>query len=974
MEFAIYTYGGGEVYWKVFNGIALLFKHENQFMTLLIKLCMTIGVTAAGLGAILRQNGSQFVREWLIPSFMITSLLIFPETQVHIIDEVDLDHKYSKVDHVPVGLAAAVSLTSMISKGMVEAIEDSLGVDESLQYSKVGPMFAAKLVAMSRDVQIKDPIMRENIKDFMRQCFMWPYVFTNISPGRKVALESRDILKFIILNSHPSLGTYWRNPEGSTEFVYCGQCAKRVKEVLDIEKPRGLQLLATSLLEGNDNGDGEQATRRLKRYFGHAWETLAHQTAEAHEVVGQQMLINAYREGLDDKREEFGLNRINPQLLAYSVARANAQQNNGFLMVAQNIGRLLPSTQAVFLAFICLWFLFIAPLSLLPGGTKRLSGWFNMLLSVQLWPVFSALLNSVSLYYAAKAGAQAVMGVGGLSILTQNGLADAAYDAWCYTESLQASIPLISYAVISGSGYALTSLFTSPHQAVQSAAARMGAEAVDGNLSFDQQSFHNRSVASNQVAQQQLSPNIGFGSRIDDGKMAITHGVHGETTFTENLSSLQNNVSANDNIALTASENSQRSLQAAHSSGTSAMNSAHDTINWMKNFGDSLSKNQGLNAGYGSTKTAQLVKDASESRDQLLQLADESGIGHDKAFEIALRGGAGFVGGGQTWSAREQEFARKSEQTGIGKRFSQAWSSLSQHAVEDKAFVGDQYAKQAAFNLQGAYQKMKQYQDQANAHYTDSVNWSKVATVSQSSGLNLQRHLNDEILSQLATTQFGGNLEAAARWQSTNPAAYQAVAQQNMQGRQASLAQFVGSAGHILSEQEILNQFSGYQSRVSDETSFEPLSQVNHAIEAHGMGPSEVGRVIDRVSELKGISESIVQQKEFEIDRSYEESRHQFDENQLEYTQEKSRMLAGKTIENVATSLSPTKQDLEKVYGRTSSDASTYDGDKENFFGEFLETTSSPAVIKSEPIIVSPQSTPQDIESTLGENLKKKKR
>src|SRR5690606_14075220 len=138
-------------------------------------------------------------------------------------------------------------------------------------------------------------------------------------------------------------------------------------------------------------------------------------------------------EGLDDKREEFGLNRINPQLIAYSASRANEQQNATFLTYAQNAGRSLPTTQPIFVAFCCFWFLFIAPLALLPGGVKRLSTWFNVLLSFQLWPVFSAILNSIALSYAAKAGAQAVMGVGGLSILTQNGLSDAAYDAWCYT-------------------------------------------------------------------------------------------------------------------------------------------------------------------------------------------------------------------------------------------------------------------------------------------------------------------------------------------------------------------------------------------------------------------------------------------------------------------------------------------------------------------------------------------------------------
>jgi hypothetical protein len=280
---------------------------------------------------------------------------------------------------------------------------------------------------------------------------------------------------------------------------------------------------------------------------------------------------------------------------------------------------------------------------------------------------------------------------------------------------------------------------------------------------------------------------------------------------------------------------------------------------------------------------------------------------------------------------------------------------------------------------------MKQYQDQANAHYTDSVNWSKVATVSQSSGLNLQCHLNDEILSQVASTQFGGNLEAAARWQSTNPAAYQGVAQQLMQGRQASLSQFVGSAGHILSEQEILNQFSGYQTRVSDATSFEPLSQVNHTIEEHGMGPSEVGRIINHVDDIKGASERMVHQKDLEMDRSYEESRHQFDQNQLDYTQEKSKMLVGKAIEGVGSSFArggELLQDGTKIvsdyalegHNRMIENLTASTHQAEDFFGELFDTNSSPVVVKSEPTIVPSQSTPQDIESTLGENLKQKKK
>ncbi|KJV70622.1 putative traG protein [Orientia tsutsugamushi str. UT76] len=49
-------------------------------------------------------------------------------------------------------------------------------------------MFGAKAVAKIRDVQIHDPVTLTNTKEFLRQCFMKPYIIGNIL-GKKLLLN-----------------------------------------------------------------------------------------------------------------------------------------------------------------------------------------------------------------------------------------------------------------------------------------------------------------------------------------------------------------------------------------------------------------------------------------------------------------------------------------------------------------------------------------------------------------------------------------------------------------------------------------------------------------------------------------------------------------------------------------------------------------------------------------------------------------
>src|SRR5438105_3189307 len=131
--------------------------------------------------------------------------------------------------------------------------------------------------------------------------------------------------------------------------------------------------------------DGVKASQKLKRYFDDGWEQLAKQTANAHAVVEQEMMMNAYREGLDDKRQEFGLERLNPHLVALSAARARAQQNTGFILSSELFALVGPSLQSTLLGILCVLFVIVVPMALLPGGLSALGMWVKLIVWVHVF-------------------------------------------------------------------------------------------------------------------------------------------------------------------------------------------------------------------------------------------------------------------------------------------------------------------------------------------------------------------------------------------------------------------------------------------------------------------------------------------------------------------------------------------------------------------------------------------------------------
>jgi conjugal transfer mating pair stabilization protein TraG len=858
MEFVIYTFGGGEALWTVFNGIALILGGSSGYMTSVMKLSMAMGGLWAGFRAILGANMGLFARDYFVPTYLILNLLLIPTAPVHIIDEVNPNFKYSKVDNVPIGIAAVASTASRISKLITNTLEEAF---TSVEAGKTGAMFAARLVSMAREMRLVDPVQRQNMKDFVRQCYTLPMVWSNMLSGKKAALESENILELIAQSPHLWLGSYWRTEGGETTFLYCKEGVATAGEVLTAEVPTSLSGLAMQLFGGNAM-DETTANRRLKTYFEDAWQTLSGKTASAHEVAAQEMMMNIYREAADDKREEFGLARRDPHLIALSSARAKAQQNTGFLVSAQMVSSMLPSLQSTMLAILCILFMIILPMTMLPGGLKTLGMWVKLILWVESWPVFYAVIHCVALIMASSSGAAYVSTGAGLSLLTQNGLADAAWDAYCYAEGFMTIVPVIAWAVISGSGYALANLAGTVTRSVDGLSSKIGSEITDDNLNFDNQSFHNRSIAGYQIAQQQLGSAFSFGEKYDDGRMSITYDTQGRPIIQEAQTQLKTNVAGNDNLSTSLTDTAQHSLQASHNYSHMASEQLSQGLNSLYSYAHQYSKGQGMSEGFGHTDSMGQSQDWKNTLDIAHKFAQQHQISDDKAFKAMVQAGlsTGSIGKAlglnagistdSSVNAQDKEIMDKAKSSGLDNQFSDSLNKAYQHSMDTKGSLTDQDQKQALDSIQGSFSNAKNWQEQSQASLQESDTFSKAASVVEGSGLSGTTNWNDQLLEYTAAKR-GETVQQTAYWQSKNPDAYRAYAAEFMADKQQAFINALKS-GHGMSEDQIREKFDGiYGDRIQNTIGHSDVDLVRGKASREGVGESNRQKMEQRVSGLR---------------------------------------------------------------------------------------------------------------------------
>ena len=408
----------------------------------------------------------------------------------------------------------------------------------------------------------------------------------------------------------------------------------------------------------------------------------------------------------------------------------------------------------------------------------------------------------------------------------------------------QLSIPVLAWAFISKGGYALTQLAGSLTAGVEGMASKMGAETADGNLSVDNQSFMNRTIAGHQIAQQSFGANQNFGSSVNDGAMTVTTAADGQQVVQQHTSQLRGNVSSKDDLAATASNRAgqTQTLLDNHSKGldSALYEKSSKTVNLVDNASQgyldsdllSRSENQEIRQTAEETKSLmeQYGKQHSLSEQTMAELATQIGAEGRLGFSVAGSGASisTSVSARQAGQATDQETFNKFKNSDEGKRISENVALLTQHAKQHQSTMSHQVGKDASTQYAASEDRVKTATDNLQRSYTQLKNCETAKQITDTRGLSTTTNENDAWLSYVAA-QHGTTKEGAARLIDQGGATIEADKAAFVQSKVDDLERFVSGANHVLSEWEINAHLNSLDQRLPQTSIRQVEDQINQA-------------------------------------------------------------------------------------------------------------------------------------------------
>lgn len=551
MEYIIYTYGGGDLLISVFNAVAMIFETDNKYLTPVGTMALTLGGIYAGIKATFKADIAILGKNWMIPSMIAFFLLFSPKTTVWIKDEVALNAPV-KIDNIPFGISFFTSVGTKISHGLSKLIEETMLPVNAGRSTTGGILYGAKAVAKIRDIQIQDPILLRNTKEYLRQCYMLPYVIGNFGGKKIEAQKAVDLLAYLDTNPVKRLGIKATNKDGSVgSFMTCTEAGKMLKGEIATESKAPALMKQFAAVLGISTTNEALMNRHIKAMTGDVFKYLEQGTEDVNAWMQQAMILNANRESYDDWREKVGHPRVYPDLIRMQATRGLFQQSMGSIIGGEMSEAMIPATaQPTMLALVVMLFVIILPFAMLPGGWVFINTGIKLMIWVCTWPVFYTIIHAIAMIQLKDSIGG--WGLSGLSAIGQAGFTELIMMKYATVQSLISATPLISFAIVFGSPYALSSI--AGGLANTNTAMPIGSAMADGNLQMKQTSYDNTTTG-----QHNVSPTLLMGSSVVDGANSVKMGQDGgNVILTEQGTQLINNHTGTEGQTATVGDSYNR--------------------------------------------------------------------------------------------------------------------------------------------------------------------------------------------------------------------------------------------------------------------------------------------------------------------------------------------------------------------------------------------------------------------------------
>jgi conjugal transfer mating pair stabilization protein TraG len=634
----IYSYGGGEYLYYIFNFIAMLVSSgDSGISTNVIRMVSLLGVSWSVI--------LMYVRGSLLPGltwflwFSIGSFLVIgPKGTVYIQDPIAYGAVGKSVDHVPLILAAGAATFSSIGHNITEKIEAVFiipGSPSYLKYIETGSLFGSKMIKKLQEVRIEDPGFNANLTRFVQQCVVYDAMI-----GHKYTVkdlrETNNIWSLVSSKASNILGFLYKD-EAHNEILTCREGANLLNskwnEVIhQTATKQGLRLFGYKIM-GDPHYLEQSAKNDFLTKLPQSYKMFGGQSGDAVNLLKQQMMIQVLREAPAKKANQLGN--------SYAVAKATLQQRNSYHIAGLMAEESLVVMRAVFESLIYGSFVFVYILLFLPAGYKTLGYYFQAICWIQLWAPLYAILNFIMTLYGHYQS-RGILGNLGLTRANSAALIDLHTDITALAGWLSLSVPYISFMLINKGGvsafvHLASHLGSSLGGAINSAAH----EKTSGNISLGNFSQGNTNLQTMNAYKHNMNFDFQsgqFSRNLSSGAMKITNpagniylGGSGKTvsTFSTDLTdsnnlSMQLNKHAQQEKSLMDSKSIDYSTQI-----TNTQRNVADLLNRLANS-DSNTLTQAKDESFSNNQTLQNAVDFSK------RLQKKFGISASAALELSL--------------------------------------------------------------------------------------------------------------------------------------------------------------------------------------------------------------------------------------------------------------------------------------------------------------------------------------------------
>ncbi|PJD94528.1 MAG: hypothetical protein CK425_11135 [Parachlamydia sp.] len=609
-ELTIHTYGGGEILYKVFNALALLFNSSGGPIQPLAMIVASIG----GVWAISKaffSSPDTFFQTYLLPLIVIPGIFMIPTSKVHI-EDVLVNTSYT-VDRVPLFLAKFSEIVSSIGYTLTTSIEKVMHSPNDAKYSATGMIFGSEVSFDISRYKIANADLEQNLRSFSKQCVLYDLAFGRYSMDD--LQKTTDLWKLLKDNTSNIRMIHYRDPTTKkSSYLPCSKALVQMEAIFEGER---------KYLSNSD----------LIKNLPMTLQVLTGLQKQKEEEISQQLLMLNLLAG------DFSAGQ-------FAKSRAQTQQRNTYLTLGSLASSSVVTLRTVIEVLIYVSFIFVVPLSLFPGGVKLIISWAWLVIWIQLWPPLYAVLNYI-MQISAKAKAAWIFGglseaEKGLSFFTSVGLENLNNEIYALSGFLALSIPFIAQYILQGGTQSLVNLTGSLMSPLHSASNAAAAEQTSGNYSFANTNVGQLSYENSSAFQKNFSPSISSGFMTEHkGDHSSTYTANG-IFLDQKSSNLRTSYFSDENMVENLQKAHQHSQTSVESDQKNYMESCSKHLRAMGDITEHLSKAESYNESHSTGQRG----DVHESAKHLWNEAENFG----QNYNISTREGLDLlVGASNGW-------------------------------------------------------------------------------------------------------------------------------------------------------------------------------------------------------------------------------------------------------------------------------------------------------------------------------------